>query len=600
MDKKKDEILNAVRKRDCFKVKSDKDKSICPPMEALLYKWIADERQKGVCLSSAVIMKEAHRTYNEIHHENSLAICNLPKVDFKASRGWFYNFCKRRALVLRRVSTSGRDLPNNVLEQIENFFEKISEVIETHQYSKSQILNMDETAIYLDAPSNYTYSPIGVKRVKATTSGSEKTRLSAAFTGAADGTKLPIFVIVPRKTPLKEFQPISLTALHYSSSCSFDETTIILYIDRVVIPYKLSNGFTSLLLIIDSARCHTTSKVIEHCKKNDINLIIIPPRLTNLIQPADVAWFSTLKKAFRSLWSNWYIYEDKTYTAQQNMRSPGYVSAINWLNQIWNDFDDFSIKESFELCGISRHGTKADGRLDINCSKLHSVLKIMIEQSTIINDFIDMDIELEEASHLMDENDKSLIKDNNDDDDESNDQVVHQTNDENDANYDEVDDEEDTSQEPMTSHEIQLVNMLESLESDSQSDSMPTPNNLILSPNISTSNQSSNLVLTLNSALNVSNSQVSGASESLPRETELTENVERISPNLTKRRLDFEEDKENSEEPIEKKRRGRKKGSKNKKTIERENREKEQSLKDNRIKELRNALNELENLNKYK
>ena len=33
---------------------------------------------------------------------------------------------------------------------------------------------MDETSIYIDFPSNYTYEECGVKRVKAVTAGQEK------------------------------------------------------------------------------------------------------------------------------------------------------------------------------------------------------------------------------------------------------------------------------------------------------------------------------------------------------------------------------------------------------------------------------------------
>ncbi|CAF0867105.1 unnamed protein product [Brachionus calyciflorus] len=324
-------------------------------------------------------MREAIQKYNEIHPTNTLSIlCPLPKVIFRASRGWFYNFCNRRGFVLRRVSTNGRDLPNNVLNHITSFFENISESICSAQFSDAQILNMDESAIYLDAPSNYTYSPIGAKRVKANTSGSEKTRLSAAFTGVADGTKLPIFVMIPRKTPLKEFQPPPLAALHYSSSTSFDEETILIYIERIVLPYKLSKGINGKML-------------------------------TNLLQPADVAWFSTLRKAYRQEWNNWYIYDEKTYTENQNMRSPGYALAIEWLNNIWQSFEDFKIRDSFALCGISNHAKNDDGSLSIDLPKLHSVLRLMLENNTFINDYVETDMELQEANEMMNENEENLL-----------------------------------------------------------------------------------------------------------------------------------------------------------------------------------------------
>ena len=37
------------------------------------------------------------------------------------------------------------------------------------------------------------------RRVKATTSGNERTRLSAAYSGTASGRKLPIYMIINRK-----------------------------------------------------------------------------------------------------------------------------------------------------------------------------------------------------------------------------------------------------------------------------------------------------------------------------------------------------------------------------------------------------------------
>ena len=48
---------------------------------------------------------------------------------------------------------------------------------------------MDETSVYIDFPSTYTYEECGAKRVKAVTAGQEKTRLSAAFTATASGIK---------------------------------------------------------------------------------------------------------------------------------------------------------------------------------------------------------------------------------------------------------------------------------------------------------------------------------------------------------------------------------------------------------------------------
>jgi len=82
---------------------------------------------------------------------------------------------------------------------------------------------MDETAIYLDCPTNYTYTNIGVKRVKASTAGGERTRVSAAFTAAANGHKLPVFAIIPRVIPLPELDAIQNLQFKYRTKATFDE-----------------------------------------------------------------------------------------------------------------------------------------------------------------------------------------------------------------------------------------------------------------------------------------------------------------------------------------------------------------------------------------
>ena len=79
------------------------------------------------------------------------------------------------------------------------------------------------------------------------------------------------------------------------------------YLERVVNPYKTSRNFEKVLLLIDSAPCHLTKLVSRYCDNNGIVLAFIPRRLTNLLQPADVCWFSIIKKKYREKWNNWSV-----------------------------------------------------------------------------------------------------------------------------------------------------------------------------------------------------------------------------------------------------------------------------------------------------
>ena len=261
---------------------------------------------------------------------------------------------------------------------------------------------MDETACYLDSPSSYSYLPKGSKRVKAISTGNERTRLSVAFSAAADGTKLPLFSKLPRSTPLETLNYEQLK-IEYKTSGSFNDDMILNYLQRIIVPYKMRRKLSKVLLIIDSAPCHQTKKIKDFCDESGLVLTFIPPRLTNLLQPADVCWFSTIKKLYKESRNNWFIYEEKSFTSHNNMRSPGYEKCLIWLVELWELFDSKLIKDSFKYCGISKHTIDENSNLLIDIIPLHSILRQMLDENQVLHNYIDTDIQLAEANDQINE-----------------------------------------------------------------------------------------------------------------------------------------------------------------------------------------------------
>ncbi|RNA01384.1 pogo transposable element with KRAB domain isoform X2, partial [Brachionus plicatilis] len=189
---------------------------------------------------------------------------------------------------------------------------------------------MDETSIYLDCPSRYTFTDKGAKRVKVDTKGAEMVRISAAFTASACGNKFPIYLIIPRTNELENYTPPANIRILYKSTTTFNEDTICEYLETIMSNRKGS------FLYLDSARCHITTSVKDMFNRLDLEQFIIPPRMTNILQPADVSWFAKVKKADCAKWSQWSRNSPKTYTIHGNSKSPGYVLAIQWLSEIWD------------------------------------------------------------------------------------------------------------------------------------------------------------------------------------------------------------------------------------------------------------------------
>ena len=59
------------------------------------------------------------------------------------------------------------------------------------------------------------------------------------------------------------------------------------------------------------------------------------------------------------------------------MRSPGYAKVIQWLSEIWRDFETHTIANSFDFCGITSQ------------SSLHSVLNEIYSNKSRPTDFVD-------------------------------------------------------------------------------------------------------------------------------------------------------------------------------------------------------------------
>ena len=166
--------------------------------------------------------------------------------------------------------------------------------------------------------------------------------------------------------------------------------------------------FQNVLVVI--APCHLTKKVQDFCDENKLVLCFIPPRLTNLLQPADVCWFSSIKKLYKEKWNDWFIHGDKTFTKNDNLRSPGYEQSLRWLVEIWELFSSTLIQNSFNYCGITAHCLDENSNILIDIAPLHSVLKQMLESNQVYNDYIDDDFQLQDANNQMNENDDFIFE----------------------------------------------------------------------------------------------------------------------------------------------------------------------------------------------
>ena len=74
--------------------------------------------------------------------------------------------------------------------------------------------------------------------------------------------------------------------------------------------------------------------------------------MTNL-QPADLCWFAKIKKAYCTKWIEWSRNKESNYTIHDNPKSPDHALTINWLSEIWENFEELLIKNLFDYSDIT-------------------------------------------------------------------------------------------------------------------------------------------------------------------------------------------------------------------------------------------------------
>ena len=129
--KMKDELFSIKNKRRISRIPNTNSTALCPTMEFQLKKSIDESRERDVCIDGDSIRAKAIEIYHEIHplgHSNEIPndLCDKENKIFKASSGWLQNFCARNNFTYRRITTTGRDLPNNAIDRINDFYIEVS------------------------------------------------------------------------------------------------------------------------------------------------------------------------------------------------------------------------------------------------------------------------------------------------------------------------------------------------------------------------------------------------------------------------------------------------------------------------------------------
>ena len=203
---------------------------------------------------------------------------------------WLQRWKKQHHVSSHLCTSSNQKVPADFEEQLLHFRRNILRLHHRHMYASGQMLNMDQTIVRFDMPPNHTNEIKGSKRVHIKTTKAEKRGFTVALCAAADGSKLPGFLIFKERTgeiPRRVRQHLQIPAnvrVTATRNGWMTRDQVLSWTQHVLGPSE-----TRRLLLLDNYAAHKTADVRAALDEQDVDLVLMPAGCTALAQPIDIS-----------------------------------------------------------------------------------------------------------------------------------------------------------------------------------------------------------------------------------------------------------------------------------------------------------------------
>uniref|UniRef100_A0A674NL54 HTH CENPB-type domain-containing protein n=1 Tax=Takifugu rubripes TaxID=31033 RepID=A0A674NL54_TAKRU len=302
----KDGLKNAHSQRKAFRGPQsgrfqELDRRVCA--------YVDEKRKDGMPISRAVIQLKAVEIAREL---------NIPTAEFRASLGWWKRMMRRNGLTLRRRTSLAQRLPSDS-----------GELLSFQRY----IGNADQTPAFFDMPTPVTVHKKGEKSVIIKSTGNEKSRVTVMLACLADGTKLPPYVVLKRKTVPNEAMPAG------------------------IIVRAQEKGWMETELVVDWLKVVWGRRRGGLRKKRNMRILdaflIIPGGMTSQLQVLDVVVNKPFKDNLPKKYTEWLLSGDHALTPTGEIQKPPVRLLCEWILHAWDAVSPKSIIHGFKKCCLS-------------------------------------------------------------------------------------------------------------------------------------------------------------------------------------------------------------------------------------------------------
>jgi hypothetical protein len=273
-------------------------------------------------------------------------------IELRATGHWITGFMKRQGFSLRRTTNLTTLTNDQLIQRAIEYMKYLQSRIASIDLSKTIL--MDETAVYFEDVRTQTVDIKGRKHVVMKSTGFASMRITAMIAVWADGRKAPP-TIIQKGVQNVNIQRQSGPILYATQPKAWVNALLIIkWIDSI---FPLIDTSPGKCIVWDSCRAHIAKDVKEHCRRRNIEMIVIPGGLTPYLQAGDIGIFREFKDKISIIIDEWKRSAHVQYTKGGNPKPPKDNIMRSWVLDSWRSVSESNIRNSIASAGFANDFT---------------------------------------------------------------------------------------------------------------------------------------------------------------------------------------------------------------------------------------------------